>query len=153
MKTLLVEDDEDKRQQLAAFIKGQLSSDVIEARSLQSGLKALIANDYDLIVLDMSMTTFDISPAENENGGRPQPFGGREILLQMKRRRIATRAVVVTQYDKFGQGDEETSLDELDRQLHEAFPNTYIGAVAYNVGFTGWQDQLLNLLQEHQVIS
>ena len=153
MKTLLVEDDEDKRQQLASFIKAQLLSDVIEARSLQSGLKALLVNDYDLIILDMSMTTFDISPAENENGGRPQPFGGREILLQMKRRRIATRAVVVTQYDKFGQGDEETSLKELDKQLHDAFPQTYIGAVEYNVGYTGWQDQLIHLLQKSQLIS
>ncbi len=115
MKILLVEDDEDKRDQLSTFLLTNVSDDLIITKSLQSAIRALISNTFDLIFLDMSMTTFDITPTEM--GGRPQPFGGREVLLQMKRRSIFTPVVVVTQYDRFGQGDDETSLSEVGQTI------------------------------------
>jgi DNA-binding response OmpR family regulator len=150
MKILLVEDDEDKREQLTAFFKNELNGTVIEARSMQSGIKILINQSFDLIVLDMSMTTFDVTPTEK--GGRPQPFGGREILYQMKRRKIGTKVIVVTQYDLFGKDDEETTLEELDKQLYTLFPNNYLGAIPYSVKFSGWQQSLLKTLSKNKLI-
>lgn len=151
MNVLLVEDDEEKRVQLASFAKDVLKSNVVEAKSLNSGVKALSSDDFDLIILDMSMTTFDASPLD-KNGGRPQPYGGREILSQMKRRNILTKAVVVTQYDIFGQGDQMTSLRELDEQLTTSFPENYIGSIFYKGLYADWQSLLLDLLKKKKVL-
>jgi len=146
MKILIVEDDEDKRQQLLAFISAELDADIVEARSYQSGMKALLAERFDLVLLDMSMTTFDKTPPEN--GGRPQPYAGREILQQMARRSIETNVIVVTQFDRFGRDDDEITLPELDKSLSQGFSRTYKGAVHYSVKYAGWQDVLRNFLKE-----
>jgi CheY-like chemotaxis protein len=151
MQVLLVEDDEDKREQLSFFLERKIKDVVIsKALSLHSGVKALSTSHFDLVILDMSMTTFDRTPTEN--GGRPQPFGGREIMHQMERKEIATKVVVVTQYDMFNQGDEVTSLYELDKQLRQLFPNLYLGAVHFSVSYSGWQDDLKSLLLTNNII-
>jgi CheY-like chemotaxis protein len=140
MNILIVEDDEDKRQQLASFIKSILYSDVVEAKSYNSGLRALIANKFDLILLDMAMPTFDKIPPEK--GGREQPFAGRELLQQMSRRGIETKVIVVTQFDIFGRGDDMVTLEQLNTDLKSYFAKTYLGIVHYSVRYTGWQDLL-----------
>lgn len=138
MKILLVEDDEDKREQLRSFLSNGEKNSIIEAKSYQSGLKKIIAEVFELIVLDMTMPTFDVTPTEG--GGRPQPFGGKELLQQMSRRNIYTKTIVVTQFDQFGQGDETTTLNELDKLLLETFPDNYLGIVPYSVTYSGWKD-------------
>jgi CheY-like chemotaxis protein len=151
MKVLLVEDDEDKREQLREFLSSELSAEVIEARSRQSGIHALLKDSFDLILLDMSMPTFDITPTED--GGRPQAYAGRDILHQMDRYAITTKVVVVTQFDRFGQSEDEITLPELDKQLEVAFPDNYLGAVYYNVGYAGWQESLRILLVNTKFIN
>ena len=124
MKILLVEDDEDKRDDLSIFIKEKLTDNFRVARSIQSSKKALREDKFDLILLDMTIPTFDISPTED--GGRSQPFGGRMLLSEMIRNRISSKVIVVTQFDLFGKGEEEITLKELDQQLYQNFPNIYL---------------------------
>ncbi len=146
MKVLVVEDDEDKRQHLMEFILSETTAEIAEARSLQGGLRALLRDSFDLVVLDMTMPTYDITPTED--GGRPQPYAGREILQQMERREIKTRVVIVTQFDRFGHSDDEITLEELNTQLKNAFPINYMGAVHYSVTFAGWQENLRRVLSK-----
>lgn len=145
MKILLIEDDEDKREDLLSFVKENLTENVTVARSIQSGKKALSEEEFDLILLDMTIPTFDISPTEE--GGRTQAFGGRLILSQMIRKRILTKVVVVTLFDLFGRGDEEISLTELNNQLKDNFPQIYCGAVQYSVRMIGWKEELLKKIK------
>jgi len=140
MKILLVEDDEDKREDLSSFIKEKLTDNFRIAKSIQSGKKALKEAKYDLILLDMTIPTFDVSPLEQ--GGRTQPFGGRILLAEMVRNRVETKVVVVTQFDLFGKGEEEITLQELDNQLKNSFPKIYYGAIHFSVSIIGWKDLL-----------
>jgi len=139
---LLVEDDEDKREQIISFLNAKVSCNLTEVRSFQSGLKKLKLTTYDLILMDMSMPTFDIS--SSESGGRAQPFGGELLLFEMLRRNILTKVIVITQFNLFGEGDEEISLDDLNIRLKKQFPINYIGAVQYSISYTSWQDLLFN---------
>lgn len=147
LKILIVEDDEPKRGQVATFLADQFPTcDLHEARAFQSGLKAIMEDCPDMIVLDMSMATFDKSP--DEPGGRFQPFAGREILRQMRRQNKNIPVVVLTQYDLFGQGNDVLSLEELDNQLRSGFSAMYLGAVYYNPNVDGWKEPLYRLLLE-----
>lgn len=146
MKVLLVEDDEEKRQQLSLFMQEEFGAQVTEARSRQSGVGALLRDQYDLIILDMTMPTYDVTPTED--GGRSQAYAGRDILQQMERRGISTKAIVVTQFDRFGSAEDEVTLLTLDAQLETAFPDTYAGAIYYNVGYAGWRENLRTVVQQ-----
>lgn len=145
MKILIVEDDENKRQQISDFI-GEIvpQAEISIAKSYQSGLKQVIAKNTDLILLDMTMPTFDIGI--DEDGGRPQAYAGREILRQMDRREIVTPVIIITQFDKFGEGIDELTLPELDHQLYQDHPQIYQGAIYYSAALGIWKELLGKVL-------
>ncbi|QDT44621.1 hypothetical protein Pan241w_47340 [Gimesia alba] len=85
MLTVIIEDDENKRKQLVNFVKELLpSSEITERRSYQSGLKEILGSTPDLVLLDMSMPTFDVTP--KDKGGRTRAYAGRDILEEIDRR-------------------------------------------------------------------
>jgi CheY-like chemotaxis protein len=145
-RILLVEDDDDKLEHVIDFLK-QLTSDLTlhTARSLQSGLQAILGAQYELVILDMTMPTFDIS--ESEDGGRPQAYGGRELLRHMQRQQISTKAVVLTGFEQFGEGNETQTLAELDLELRKSHAGQYLGAIHYNLMDDLWQQQLRRALE------
>jgi CheY-like chemotaxis protein len=145
MNLLLVEDDEDKREQLLQFIREELKSSVVEVRSFQSALKSIKEETFDLILLDMTIPTFDITPTDS--GGRSQPFGGEMLLYEMLRRGIRTKAIVITQFDLFGKGEEQITLEDLNKRLSSKFKNNYLGFVQYSIKYTGWKNELLEKIK------
>lgn len=152
MNILLVEDDEHKRRKVSEFLHEILPSSAIsEARSLQSGLERIISGGHHLIILDMTMPTFDITVGED--GGRPQAYAGRELLNHMKRRGIETPTLVLTQFDRFGEGTDLLTLQELDAQLRKDHPARYVGAIYYNVTDEAWKAELEDAIRRIATMS
>ncbi|MBE8599285.1 response regulator, partial [Pseudomonas cyclaminis] len=81
MKILLVEDNHFKREKVLEFLSQISEISVSEAASYNRGLSSAGAEKFDLIVLDMSMPTFDRT--ETERGGRFRVFGGKEIVSRL----------------------------------------------------------------------
>jgi DNA-binding NarL/FixJ family response regulator len=143
MKYLIVEDDINKANSLISFIKTKYEhTTIVQKSSYQSGIKEILKNAYDIILLDMSMPTFDITP--EESGGRPIPLAGREILYRMKRYNLHTSVIIVTQYEEF----EGVSLNSLGEELNELFPNIYKGFVYYNPTHDNWKNDLFKLIEQ-----
>jgi CheY-like chemotaxis protein len=136
VKILLIEDDGFKRDKLRAMLQ-ELFRDagIEEARSAQSAFRSLRRDTPHLIILDMSLPTFDIGP--QESGGRPQGFGGVEVLREMDRRGVTTPVIVVTQYEMFG--DERLGLRELAAKLSVEHPLTFIDLVYYETASEQWK--------------
>ena len=140
MQVLLIEDDELKRGRVAEFVLSSVPGvQLRSARSVHSGVAAILAGKVDLVILDMSLPAFD--PSADEDGGTRKTYGGREVLRQMEAHDIEAPVIVVTQFDQFGEGDRALSLAQLDDRLTEAHPN-YLGAVQYRSEFEGWKDAL-----------
>ena len=68
------------------------------------------------------------------------------MLRHMKRRRISTPVVVLTQFDRFGRHPDQRSIDELDRELTSEHGLRYLGAVRYNVAVDTWRDELVRVV-------
>ncbi len=144
MRLLVIEDDDDKRRTvvscLATIVPG---AEIAEARSLRSGLVAILKNEAEAVVLDMSMPTYDVGV--DEYGGTPQAFAGRDLLRHMTQRDIVVPAIVVTQYETFGQGADAVTLEQLDAQLREEHAS-YVGTVYYNSASEAWKHDLAELI-------
>lgn len=141
MKILLVEDDENKRVELDKFLRNQFpGNDVSLAKSYHSALNSVIKDPHDLILLDMTMPTYDINA--EEDGGRPQHYAGREILRQLERRKINTPVIVVTQFDVFGEGLGALTRAQLDLQLRHEHSANYRGTIYYNAASDAWKVEL-----------
>lgn len=144
MKILLIEDDEIKRNNIVDVISKHYMNVHFEfAMSVRSAIDSIKNNSYDILLLDMTLPTYDISAYED--GGRPQHYGGREILRQMNRILINTPTILVTGFDKFGVNIDALSLAELDTALRKEHDN-YVGSVHYGSFDDSWIVGLLKFI-------
>lgn len=146
MRLIIIEDDLNKATEISNYIKNNYNDiDIIVKRSYRNGLKEVIENDYDLILLDMSLPTYDITV--DEPGGSFRHFAGRDILKEIKRRNIHTKVVVVTQFEILGEGNNQITYKELDMQLLENYNENYFGLIYYNAGISDWMNALDNIIK------
>ncbi|MBD9573695.1 response regulator [Pseudomonas sp. PDM23] len=149
MRLLLVEDEGPKAEKIVScLLRGLDEPDIHVAKSVRSALKRLDQIPYDLVVLDMSLPTFDVS--EDEHGGRPQGFGGVEVMRDMINYEVRTPVIVVTAYEHFiADGDEElahgkeSTIKELRDELCLEFSEIFIELIKYDTFTDEWQAQLL----------
>jgi CheY-like chemotaxis protein len=149
MRLLLVEDEGPKGEKIASCLIDKFPGiDISLAKSVRSALKKLDQIPYDLVVLDMSLPTFDIS--EDEHGGRPQGFGGVEVMRDMVNYEIIAPVIVVTAYEYFSADSDEdlahgkeSTLMELKDELGDEFPEIFIELIKYDTFTDEWQAQLV----------
>ncbi len=144
MRILLVEDDDNKRNRIvSAIANGVPGIEITEVRSILAAEDALDHYGFDLVVLDMSIPTFEISP--EEDGGSFEALGGQELLRYMKRYKISAPVVVVTQFSTFGAGKDARTLAQLNIQLRKEHGAGYRGAIYYDTASDEWKMQLVGV--------
>jgi CheY-like chemotaxis protein len=142
MNLLIIDDDKPKLDEIIKFVSENYAFDkIVEKGSYQSGLKEIMTNNPDLVLLDMNMRTYDPSEID-PTGGRPRHFAGLDILKQVKRKNINVKVIVVTQFPIFGGGKDEKTLDELTNTLSTEFADLFIGTVFYKYSENSWMKSL-----------
>ena len=150
MKILIVEDDENKRSQLNNFIRQNHSHlEVVNTYSIQKGLDVVFDEKIDLIILDMTLPTYDVTP--DEPGGGTNIFGGCDFLSQLDRFDIKTPAIVVTQFEIFGSGPKTMTLEGLRSLLEREYSENCRGLIYYNASSETWMGELDHHLQSTNI--
>ena len=144
-KILLVEDVHDKSEKIKKCISTYFVDAVIfVCTSYHSALKEIYEHyqEYSLILLDMSMSTYDQNV--EEFGGVPEAMAGKRILEGMFLREIPTKVIVVTMYDNFG-GE---GIKQLDKDFSVDYAENYIGYVFFSFNKSDWQKQLIDKMKQ-----
>jgi CheY-like chemotaxis protein len=147
-RILIVEDNHLKLEKLKDFLEEEFNGVELEERtSYNSASKEIALNHdkYDLILLDMSMQTYDIS--NEESGGEPEPLAGKNILKQIYLREIPTKVLVVTMYENFVDG---TKITQLDSELKYDYPDNYCGFIFFSHNNLEWATELKNAINKLQ---
>jgi len=141
MKVLIVEDDPNKMAQIQELLNKSFSAwEVLSRASYQAGLKTALLESPDVLLLDMTMPTYD--DKGQDSGGRERRYAGEQILRYLHRKHVRCSVVIVTQFERFGEGDDQITLRELGCRLEKEFPRLYEGVVFYQAGATRWMDEL-----------
>lgn len=145
MKIMIIEDNEHKRKKIKDFIDNlDEPISLEEAYSYTSGLKKCLNDVFDLLIIDMTMPTYDKS--STESGGRFRTYGGKEIIRQLKRKNKELPFVVVSQYSKFSDNTETLSLEDISEQLKAISPKFYIDTVLYDTSSSNWKIMLEDII-------
>lgn len=143
-KILLVEDLPQK----ADDIKKEISSNfpdiyIAERSSYHSAIEEIFKhyNDYFIILLDITMSTFDVNI--EENGGVPETLAGKRILEGMYLRDIPTKVKIVTMFESF----DGKSINQLDKELREDNPDCYEGFIFFSFKKSDWKKQLTDYIR------
>lgn len=143
MRILLVEDNSNKLNKIKEVLyDNYLQAEIEEARSFTSGIKKVYENKWDLIILDMSLPTYDIT--HTESGGDKKPVAGKNIMKRMINRNIDIPVIVITQFETFD--DDRISLDSLNKEFEEGFGTIWRGTIFY--GDDDWNVTLKKILNE-----
>ena len=110
--------------------------------SLNSGLRRIMKEKFDLILLDMSMPTFQKDESNNFNS-----FGGIDFLKEMQRKKNQTPVIIVTQYEIFGEGESRKTSEMIDEECKNSFEN-YVEIVIYTSTKNTWKEKLLSAIDE-----
>lgn len=148
MKILLVEDDQNKRDRISAFVATTLPhATLVSAHSYRSAVERIVNELWDFLLLDMTLPTYDVT--KHEDGFQIEAFAGINVLREMKRRQIQIPTVVVTQFETLGEGVEKMSLSELRKHLEVQYPEIYLGTIFYAPGESSWMPKLAEYLLKY----
>lgn len=143
MKILIVEDNTNKLSRIKSFFNERYGDcNIEESYSFNGGRKKLFENEWDLVILDMSLPTYDIT--RSESGGDKKPVAGRNIIKRMKNRNVYYPTIVITQFETFD--DERISIETLNREFEENYSEIWKGTVYY--GDDDWEVKLEELLNK-----
>lgn len=144
-KILLIEDSDHKRVRVLSFLRENFSGLLIsEANSFNGGCKAVEREEYDIVLMDMSLPTYDRSATDS--GGKFRALGGREIARKIIRRKKCTKIVFLTQYDSFSDEIHSLNLRMLDSELKRECGDNYAGLIYYDSSKSSWKDELGRIL-------
>ncbi len=147
MRILVADDEDPKLTSITEWLAHSIpSAELRVSKSVRSTISIAIDFRPDIVLLDMSLPTFDI--ALGESGGRPQGFGGAEVLRHFDGHGLTTKVIVITQYEGFDSNGKKFDLDELSRVLRDEHANIFIDCLHYNVVNDEWKSRLANHLHE-----
>lgn len=98
--------------------------------SVSSAVLEVKSNDYDLIILDMALSTFGESAGDNKKG-HDQAQGGIEVLRALKGYRKQSNILIVTQYPDFFIGGIKVKLKNSPKIISEKYSQRVVGAILY----------------------
>ena len=86
MRILIVEDERGKENNIINFIRDTFGNALVEVRhSVTTGIIAIRQNDFDYVLLDMSLPLFDFDDMKYSEGNEFETFGGNAVLDEIDR--------------------------------------------------------------------
>lgn len=145
-RILFIEDNEYKRSRTSEFLLS-LSSRIIieEQKSFTGGCQAIERSAYDLILLDISLPTYDRTGSDA--GGRFRDSAGREIARKIVRAKQLTPILFITQYGSFNDRGHAYSFETLKQQLKLECGENFVGMIFYDSSQSAWKIELSKIIE------
>ncbi|HHR5881042.1 TPA: response regulator [Providencia alcalifaciens] len=143
---LVVEDNEFKRKRIVDTIKTEFENiEVTECYSFTSAWKTIAKVSFDLILLDMSLPTFD--KTATNSGGDFRVFGGKEIARKMNKRNKDIKFAFITQYKSFSDNVNSYSYGALKEELLNNYIDSCLGFILYSNNQSDWREELVSIIK------
>ncbi|MFA9283611.1 response regulator [Comamonas sp. SY3] len=146
MKLLLVEDEPHKRDELVECINEVFHADPEIVDSVSQAVLNVMSEQYDLIVLDMALSTFGES-ADDRQKGHDQAQGGIEVLRALKLKGKVANIIIVTQYPDFYIGGAKVKLKDSPKIIKTKYSQNIIGAILYHYKSKATLQKIKSLLR------
>jgi CheY-like chemotaxis protein len=147
LHAMVADDESPKLNSVVEFLENAIAGiSITKTRSVRSTIDVLKRVRPDILVLDMSLPTFDVGPGEK--GGRPQNLGGEEVLRYMEFYELSCPVIIITQYDHFSDNGTHIPLAKVAERLHLEHPANFKGIIHYGGSTsTAWRTNLKEALE------
>ncbi|MFZ6681212.1 response regulator [Undibacterium sp. Tian12W] len=147
MNILLVEDEAHKREELTLCIREVLEQEPTIVDAVSNAVHAVKTQVFDIIVLDMALSTFG-DTASDDKKGHDQAQGGIEVLRALKSVERFPKIIIVTQYGDFYLGDKKIKLRDSAKVIRERYKLQVVGAILYHYKSKATLQQVRSVLRQ-----
>lgn len=146
MKVLIAEDNDLKSNAISDFLlKNFTDSEITITTAIRSTLDTIKKGDFDLLLLDMTMPSFE---GDNDiDRGELRAFAGRDIVSKMSYRKLTIPTIVITQFEIFGRHSNMTPIEDIASELSIKFPEIIKGCILFDFQSDIWQKKLLTIIK------
>jgi DNA-binding NarL/FixJ family response regulator len=143
---LLADDNLEKLDSIKLLIKDNFDEcELGIAHSYNSTIKIIKKEKFDLLLLDMSMPTFD----QKVGTSAPiKPLAGRDVLSKLKYKKNPLKVIVITQFDIFGRMSDTIDLQDLELNLKDNYGSNFVGCIYYDPRGSSWSENLITLIKD-----
>jgi CheY-like chemotaxis protein len=149
MKVLLVEDETHKRDEITGCVFDVYGCAPEIVDGVSSAVLRAMEAQYDLIILDMALSTFGDS-ADDKKKGHDQAQGGIEVLRALHLAEKLTKIVIVTQYPDFYLGGQKVKLKDAPKIISAKYKQNVVGAVLYHYKSKSTLQRIKSILKANQ---
>ncbi|MFQ2197038.1 response regulator [Aeromonas hydrophila] len=143
MRILIAEDNDDKATALCCFIKDNFEHVLIEhAKALNTAFHKIKNHSYDLILLDMTMPSFE-NFDNSDIDVTLKTLAGKDLINKLAYRKILTPVIIVTAFELFGRNDNIEHINSIASELKTIHPDIVKGCVIFDVQSNNWKAALL----------
>lgn len=147
MKILVIEDNSYKSEKIVTTLSEYMKGcEIVIAQSYNSAMKLLFSGEWGLVLVDMSIPTFD--KTIHESGGRSLTLGGVDIIRRMNKKNLYIPIVVITQFPSFNSNNSTVTLDQVKSDLESLCLKSYYGTMLFDATKNEWKDQLFQVLND-----
>ena len=147
MKVLLVEDEVHKRDEMKQCVYEVYGIQPEIVDGVSSAVLKVMECDFDLIILDMALSTFGDSTEDNIKG-HDQAQGGIEVLRALKVSEKSTKIIIVTQYPDFYIGGKKVKLKDSPQIIQKKYNQNVLGAVLYHYKSISTLQRVISILRK-----
>ena len=141
MKILCIEDNDIKYGVIEKLLQPDNEIELIQARNGNEGLSKLSREEFDLLILDMSL------PINNHSKDTNMLYG-KDVLAEIKRMRRHFKVFIITGFDYFEQDKEKLSFNELNKKLMSEYQKYLVDMVHYDQLSIEWANVLKQVIEE-----
>lgn len=129
-RVLLVEDEAHKREEMKQCVLDAFGVEPEGVDSVRGAVLMVSAEDFEIIILDMALSTFGDSTVDGIKG-HDQGQGGIEVLRALHAADKRAKVLIVTQYPDFYLGSRKVKLKDAPKVIEDKYGQQVIGAVLY----------------------
>ena len=147
-RVLLVEDEVHKRDEIKQCVLEVFGFEPEIVDGVRGAVMKVVEQNYDLIILDMALSTFGES-ADDRNKGHDQAQGGIEVLRALNAAKKRAKIIIVTQYPDFDLGSMKVKLKQAPKIVSDKYRQDVVGAVLYQYKSKATLQRITSILRAH----
>lgn len=148
MKILIADDSNLKQELIKNFLKSIIAEvEIIQTYAFNTSFLEIKKKKIDLILLDMTMPSFEKSPEKVDIENSLKTLAGQSIISKMSYRNINIPTIIVTQFEVFGRFNSITPIEEITKELMDLHPKIVKGSILFDVQTQVWQEQLQHMIK------
>jgi hypothetical protein len=122
--------------------KKENNNNNVEIKTNYTDGKRSIRNDYDFLILDMTL------PFDDQSNENKISTAGIDILEIMKHRNIINPCIILTQYDTFGKHESKVNLNSLTEKIHIEYGDIVKAVIFYDSANGEWKEKLKKIIKD-----